>query len=170
MVTALCRFTAHGVFMPSSSLSVTSDGTPRIVDVIGATVTEDKYKTALSRVRTTTGRLLSGGANWYSRMSPLAILLAMPLPPPKRRIHPVFAAVGSNRHGRAPPGSSFPAASDARAARLAPRQTDFVSSAARPGLRHVRVAYQGLFARSPYCRFYSTIYSTPHIKTRVAVR
>ena len=34
-VTALCRFTAQGVFMPSSSLSTTSEGTPRIVDVIG---------------------------------------------------------------------------------------------------------------------------------------
>jgi hypothetical protein len=42
MVIALCRFTAQGAFMPSSWLSTTSDGTPRIADVIGATVTVDK--------------------------------------------------------------------------------------------------------------------------------
>jgi hypothetical protein len=62
-VTTLCRFAAHIVLMPSDSSSVTSDGTPRIVDVIGATVTVDKYATALSRVSTTTGLCLSGGAN-----------------------------------------------------------------------------------------------------------
>ncbi|MGD0436905.1 MAG: hypothetical protein ABSB86_10600 [Bryobacteraceae bacterium] len=42
IVTALCTFTAQGAFMPSSSFSTTSDGTPRIVDVIGTTVTVDK--------------------------------------------------------------------------------------------------------------------------------
>jgi hypothetical protein len=42
MVTALCRFTAQGAFMPSSSFKTTSDGTPRIADVMGATVTVDK--------------------------------------------------------------------------------------------------------------------------------
>jgi len=42
-VTALCRFTAHGDFMPSSSFRTTSDGTPRIVEVTGATVTVDRY-------------------------------------------------------------------------------------------------------------------------------
>ena len=36
-MTALCRFTAHGCFMPSSSLSTISDGALRMVDVIGAT-------------------------------------------------------------------------------------------------------------------------------------
>jgi hypothetical protein len=50
--------------MPSSTPKTTSDGTPRIADVIGATVTVDKYAIALSRVSTTTGRFLSGGANW----------------------------------------------------------------------------------------------------------
>lgn len=42
IVTVLWRFTAHGAFMPSSSFRITSDGTPRIADVIGATVTVDK--------------------------------------------------------------------------------------------------------------------------------
>jgi hypothetical protein len=41
-VTALCRFTAHGDFMPSSSFSATLEGTPRMVEVIGATVTVDR--------------------------------------------------------------------------------------------------------------------------------
>jgi len=40
--------------MPSASVKRTSEGTPRIVEVIGATVIEDKYAIALSLVRTTT--------------------------------------------------------------------------------------------------------------------
>jgi hypothetical protein len=46
--------------MPSSSSKTTSDGTPRIVDAIGATLTVDKYPMALPRVSTTTGLFLSG--------------------------------------------------------------------------------------------------------------
>jgi hypothetical protein len=42
MVTALCKFTAQPAFMPSSSFKATSEGTPRIVEVIGATVTVDR--------------------------------------------------------------------------------------------------------------------------------
>ena len=42
-VTALCRFTAHGAFMPSSGVKTTSDGTPRMVKVIGATVTRSGF-------------------------------------------------------------------------------------------------------------------------------
>jgi hypothetical protein len=49
--------------MPSSSFSTTSDGTPRMVEVTGATVTVDKYAMALLRVSTSAGRFLSGGAN-----------------------------------------------------------------------------------------------------------
>jgi hypothetical protein len=41
-VTALCVLIAQRVFMPSSSLNTTSEGTPRIVDVIGTTVAVDK--------------------------------------------------------------------------------------------------------------------------------
>ncbi len=51
--------------MPSSSLSTTSDGTPRIVEVTGATVTVDKYAMALLRVSTRAGcptlRFVKGG-------------------------------------------------------------------------------------------------------------
>jgi len=69
-VTKLWRFTAQGCFIPSSVPSGTSDGTPRTVDAIGATVTRDKYRIADPRVRIKTGRSLSGGANRYSRISP----------------------------------------------------------------------------------------------------
>lgn len=62
-VTGLCGFTAHGPFMPSFSSSPTSEGTPRIVDVTGATVTVERCGIALSRVNTSTGLFLSGGAN-----------------------------------------------------------------------------------------------------------
>jgi len=47
--------------MPSSTSNFTSDGTPRIVEVIGATVAVDRYRSAQSRVSTTTGLALSGG-------------------------------------------------------------------------------------------------------------
>jgi hypothetical protein len=57
---ALCRFTAQGDFMPSSSFRTTSDGTPRIVDVTGATVTVDKYAMAMARLSTRAGRFLFG--------------------------------------------------------------------------------------------------------------
>ena len=49
--------------MPSSSVRMTSEATPWIVDVIGAMVTLDKKRSDESRVNTTTGLLLSGGAN-----------------------------------------------------------------------------------------------------------
>jgi len=43
----LCRFTAPGLFILSSSFNVTSESTPRIVVVIGAMVTVDKYSIAV---------------------------------------------------------------------------------------------------------------------------
>jgi hypothetical protein len=55
--------TAHGVFIPSSAFSATSEGTPRIVDVIGAIMTVERCLIAMSRVSTTTGLLLSGAEN-----------------------------------------------------------------------------------------------------------
>ena len=41
-VTTLWRLTARVPFIPSASVSRTSDGTPRMVEVMGATVTADK--------------------------------------------------------------------------------------------------------------------------------
>jgi len=49
--------------MLSSSFRTTSDGSPRILEVTGATVTVDKYAMALLRV-STRGRFLSRAANW----------------------------------------------------------------------------------------------------------
>src|SRR5258707_14906768 len=59
-VTALCRFTAHGDFMPSSSFRTTSDGTPRIVEVTGATVTVDRYAMACCQHRHSTSLRSAG--------------------------------------------------------------------------------------------------------------
>src|SRR5260370_2998173 len=70
-VTALGRLTAQRPFMPSSISRITSEGTPRTVEVIGATVTVARCPIALARVRIRTGRCLSGGANRHRRISPL---------------------------------------------------------------------------------------------------
>ena len=40
----------QGPFIPSSSSNLTSEGTSRILESIGATVAVDKYRSALSRV------------------------------------------------------------------------------------------------------------------------
>jgi hypothetical protein len=68
-VTALFRFTVHGDLMPSSSFRAASDGTPRIVEVTGATVTVDKYAMALSRVSTKAGIIARGRDYGQSRQS-----------------------------------------------------------------------------------------------------
>ncbi len=62
-VTTLCKLTAQGLFIPSASVNRTSEGTPRMVEVTGATVTEHRYSMAPSLVRTTTGLCLSGRGN-----------------------------------------------------------------------------------------------------------
>lgn len=59
-VMTLWRLTAHGPFIPSAAVKRTSEGTPRIVEVMGATVTADKYAIALSRESTSTDLCLSG--------------------------------------------------------------------------------------------------------------
>lgn len=119
-VTRLCRFTAHGPFIPSLSSSVTSDGTPRIVDVIGATVTVDRYATAVSLVRTRTGLGLSGGANPYMRMSPRTILPAMLLPLPTRATLRDHAAVANSQVDPALRAPFVPAAANALEGRREP--------------------------------------------------
>jgi hypothetical protein len=62
-VTTLWRLTTQGAFNPSSTSRRTSEATPRIEDVMGATVTLERYRMDSPRVRTRTGRDLSGGAN-----------------------------------------------------------------------------------------------------------
>jgi hypothetical protein len=46
IVTAFCKFTAHRLFIPSSTSSTNSEGTSRTVEVIGATVAVDRWPTA----------------------------------------------------------------------------------------------------------------------------
>jgi hypothetical protein len=81
-VTALWRLIAHGAFIPSSTSSTTSDGTPRIAEVMGATVTIDRRWMEISRVRITTGRCLSGRSKRHRNTSPRLHLPAMPLSHP----------------------------------------------------------------------------------------
>src|SRR5450759_1173317 len=82
-VTALCRLTAQRPFIPSSISRISSEGTPRMVDVMGATVTVARWPMTVSRVRTRTGRCLSGGANRHRRISPLLTVPATPRHPPR---------------------------------------------------------------------------------------
>jgi len=71
----------------TSGPMTTSDGTPRIVEVIGAIVTRDSYPMAESRVRISTGRALSGAGRLQRRISLRAIRPAMPRPSPTCRTH-----------------------------------------------------------------------------------
>lgn len=57
------RLTAHRVFMPSDSSKRNSDGIPRMFEVTGATVIFVRYGPRESRVRMTTGCVLSGNGN-----------------------------------------------------------------------------------------------------------
>jgi hypothetical protein len=114
--------------MPSFSSSATSDGTPRIVDVTGATVTVDRYGMALSRVSTRTGLFLSGGANWYRRISPRAILSAMQPRTPKEPPRHALQAAGNNPPDHALPGTEWIIAGDVHAERPAPMPNGCVSS------------------------------------------
>src|SRR5207245_7486692 len=82
-VTALCRLVAQRPFIPSSISRITSEGTSRTVDVIGATVTVARWPIALARVRTRTGRCLSGGGNRHRRTSPRLRVAATMRPPPR---------------------------------------------------------------------------------------
>src|SRR5580692_10107327 len=66
----LSKFAAHVLGKPSASVSTISVGILRIVDVMGATVTECSTAMAESRVRMSTGRLLLGVLNVYRHTSP----------------------------------------------------------------------------------------------------
>ena len=92
IVTALCKFTAQGPFIPSSTPSATSEGTSRIVEVIGAIVTVERWPNAPSRVSINTGRCLSGFSNRQRWTAPRFNLPAKPLHPPRVSI-PLSSAV-----------------------------------------------------------------------------
>jgi len=72
---------------PSSGERRTSEGIFRTVLVIGATVTSPRYSRTESRVRTRTGRRLSGCGNLYQRMSPRLTSRPSPVRSPRRRTH-----------------------------------------------------------------------------------
>src|SRR5579863_5673582 len=104
-VTTLWRLMAQMPFIPSASVSTTSDGTPRMVDVMGATVTADTQSRALGRVSTTTGLpllVLSGLENLYRRTSPRAIVPATTPPAPKPQHLARVADTFDNPGGREP--------------------------------------------------------------------
>lgn len=102
-VSALCRLTAHRMFIPSPMSRITSEGTPRTVEVMGAMVTVARWGIALPRVSTNTGRCLCGGGNRHNRMSPLIRSEAtMPLSPKQDTPLPV-ADVPSTHDGPALP-------------------------------------------------------------------
>ena len=72
-----------GPFIPSEIPRMTSEGTSRMVEEIGATVTVERCPTALSLVKIRTGRCLFGEANPQRCTSPRLSVPAMLLHPPK---------------------------------------------------------------------------------------
>ncbi len=75
----LSKFAAQVFGNPSSSVKTTSVGILRIVEVMGATVTEFSTAIAESRVRISTGRFLSGALNVYQQTSPRFTMLPNPV-------------------------------------------------------------------------------------------
>jgi hypothetical protein len=147
-VTALCRLTAQGPFMPSSASRITSEGTPRIVEVIGATVTVLKCPIMLSRVKIKTGRSLSGEARRHRCTAPRFSLPATQPHPPRRGILRCAADVTSSR---ACPDLPIPVRANAPSAPAAPRGSGPIDSsfAASPPDRQLSKALRrgqpGLF-------------------------
>src|ERR1700704_1697823 len=86
-VCRLSKFAAHVFGNPSASVKMTSVGMLRIVDVIGATVTAFNTPMAESRVRISTGRLLSGVLNLYQQTSPRFTPRPNPAHRSRRRTH-----------------------------------------------------------------------------------
>jgi hypothetical protein len=123
----------HGLrlFKPVSGPTRTSDGTSRIEEVIGATVTRERYGIADARVSTSTGRDLSGAGKRTRRISPRSIRPATLRLDPRPRIR--------NRDGRrirpdpAARGLRQPGAGGTRAAHPARAPIDSDDGGARLG-------------------------------------
>ena len=74
------------IYVALDDAGAAKHGMLRIVDVIGATVTEFNTAIAESRVRISTGRLLSGVLNVYQQISPRFTWCPSPARCSRRRI------------------------------------------------------------------------------------
>jgi hypothetical protein len=81
LVWRLSKFAAHVLGKPSACVSTTSVGMLRIVEVMGAMVTEFRMPIAESRVSISTGRFLSGVLKEYQQTSPRLTLRPNPAHP-----------------------------------------------------------------------------------------
>src|SRR3954468_16318542 len=97
---------------------------------------------ALPRVSTSTGLFLSGGANWYNRISPRLIPAAIRPLLPRRGFLRECAAFANSPGGRVLPYLALPIVGGVLGARLAPRRSGSFSSALRPDRQLARGAYR----------------------------
>jgi len=88
----LSKFAAQVFGKPSASVSTTSVGMLRIVEVIGAMVTEFRMPIAESRVSISTGRFLLGVLKEYQHTSPRLTPRPNPAHPPRCRTHQELSA------------------------------------------------------------------------------
>ena len=160
IVTVLCRLTAQRPFIPSSTSRITSEGTSRTVEEIGATVTVTRWLTALSRVSNRTGRCLSGRANRQRWTSPRLSLLATPQRPPTSGIPEVVAAALCSPAGRALPCPKPASASGAPLARAGLARTGLPVAASLRDRRPFEASNQGQPVWFPYAE--SIPQYTPH--------
>jgi len=149
-VVVLCRFTPHGAFIPSDSSRITSDFTPRIVDVIGTTVAVARKSSELFRVITTTGRFLSGAANAQIRTSPRASLPAILPPTPTIELHRDLVDVPCRQLAPALRVRESRFCASARAAHRAPVPSGFAWSAWQPVRWPAGALYRAQSALFPY--------------------
>jgi hypothetical protein len=105
---------------------------------------------ALSRVSTTAGLFLSGGANWYRRTSPRAILAATLPALPKAVTPDAVAAASCSLRGRVLPLPESPVSGGAPARRRVPMLNDFVWSGVPRDRWLPKASYREQSGRFPY--------------------
>jgi hypothetical protein len=110
-----------------------------MVEVIGATVTAERWPIALLRVSIRTGRCLSGDANRQRWTSPRFNLPAKTRPPPKEDTPQCAAAEPDNRAGPVPRDLAHADALGVRGGPAEPAQIDLLFGAwlRRPRLSRV---------------------------------
>src|ERR1022692_4379458 len=114
----------------------------------------------LSRVSTITGLFLSGGANWYKRMSPRAIPPATPPPLPKQALPSASAVRPHSPCGPAPQELGSPISGDVREARRESTLSGSASYGALLGRSPATASYREQPESFPYVE--STPQYTPH--------